>query len=115
HGRHEQGEAQDSREINKRRGGERILKRPPSQPRRPVPRGREGEKEDHDDDLQLEDASYTHVLLLLPRSRQRSRRSPAEQERVGALVDLVQERPGLLIPERRGPSAALEFAAAVLV
>jgi hypothetical protein len=39
---------------------------------------------------------------------------PTEQERVGALVDLVYERRGLFVEERRGPSAACESAAAVL-
>jgi microcystin degradation protein MlrC len=39
----------------------------------------------------------------------------AEQERVSALVNLVKVRPGLVVPERRGPSAAVEPAAAVLV
>ena len=33
---------------------------------------------------------------------------PAEQERVGALVDLVDERHGLAVEQRPGPSAALE-------
>jgi hypothetical protein len=40
---------------------------------------------------------------------------PAEQERVGALVDLVRERRGLVVEQRDGPSAALESAPAVLV
>jgi hypothetical protein len=40
---------------------------------------------------------------------------PAEQERVGALVALVDERRGLVVEERQGPSAALESTAAVLV
>jgi hypothetical protein len=40
---------------------------------------------------------------------------PAEQERVGALVDLVERRRGLVVEQRRDPSAALEAAAAVLV
>jgi predicted RNA-binding Zn ribbon-like protein len=40
---------------------------------------------------------------------------PAEQERVGALVDLVDERHGLVVEVPHGPSAALESAAAVLV
>src|SRR5216684_6792025 len=40
---------------------------------------------------------------------------PAEQERVGALVDLVEERRGLVVEQRRGPAAALESAPAVLV
>lgn len=35
--------------------------------------------------------------------------------RVGALVDLAEERRGLVVEERQGPSAALESAAAVLV
>src|SRR5215208_2261702 len=39
----------------------------------------------------------------------------AEQERVGALVDLVHERRALVVEERHGPSAALESAPAVLV
>src|SRR5439155_24522856 len=37
------------------------------------------------------------------------------QEGVGALVDLVEERRGLVVEERHGPSAALESAPAVLV
>src|SRR6266568_73826 len=37
---------------------------------------------------------------------------PAEQERVGALVDLVHDRPGFVVEV--GPSAALEYAALVL-
>src|SRR5439155_12398858 len=40
---------------------------------------------------------------------------PAEQERVGALVDLVKRRRGLVVQQRPDPSAALESAAAVLV
>src|SRR5438876_4669174 len=40
---------------------------------------------------------------------------PAEQERVGALEDPVEERIGLVDEQRRGPSAALESAPAVLV
>src|SRR5829696_3473779 len=40
---------------------------------------------------------------------------PAEQEGVGALVDLGEERLGLVVEERQGPSAALESAPAVLV
>jgi len=40
---------------------------------------------------------------------------PAEQERVGALVDLVEKRRGLVVEQRRGPSAALESAPAVLI
>src|SRR5215217_356931 len=39
----------------------------------------------------------------------------AEQERVGALEDLVEKRCGLVIEERESPSAALESAPAVLV
>src|SRR5437763_2852664 len=42
-------------------------------------------------------------------------RRPDEQERVGALEDLVEERRGLVDEQRRGPSAALETAPAVLV
>src|SRR5205807_1975316 len=38
---------------------------------------------------------------------------PAEQERVGALEDLVHDRPGFVVEV--GPSAALEYAALVLV
>ena len=38
---------------------------------------------------------------------------PAEQERVGALVDLVHDRPGFVVEV--GPSAALEYAALVLL
>jgi hypothetical protein len=44
--------------------------------------------------------------------------APAEQERVGALVDLGGERRGLIVEERPGralPSAALESAPAVLI
>ena len=37
------------------------------------------------------------------------------QERVGALVDLVQKRQGLVVEQRRDPSAALESAPAVLI
>jgi hypothetical protein len=40
---------------------------------------------------------------------------PAEQEGLGALVDLVEERRGLVVEERRSPSAALESAPAVLI
>src|ERR671918_136477 len=40
---------------------------------------------------------------------------PAEQEGVGALVDLVEERRGLVVEERQGPSAALESAPAILI
>src|SRR5919108_3565486 len=40
---------------------------------------------------------------------------PAEQERVGALEDLVHNRRGLVVEERYGPSAALESAPAVLI
>src|SRR5215216_3456800 len=40
---------------------------------------------------------------------------PAEQERVGALVDLVQKRHGLVVERMGDPSAALESAPAVLV
>src|SRR5215207_8289293 len=40
---------------------------------------------------------------------------PAEQEGVGALVDLVQERRGLVVEARQSASAALESAAAVLI
>src|SRR5207245_10130604 len=40
---------------------------------------------------------------------------PPELERVGALVDLVERRRGLVVEQRRDPSAALESAAAVLV
>src|SRR5437868_3326137 len=40
---------------------------------------------------------------------------PAEQERVGALVDLVNERHGLAVEQRPGPTASLEPTAAVLV
>jgi hypothetical protein len=40
---------------------------------------------------------------------------PAEQERIGALVDLGEERLGLVVEERQGPSAALESAPAVLI
>src|SRR2546425_5253724 len=39
----------------------------------------------------------------------------AEQEGVGALVDLVDEHRGLVVEQRRGPSAALESAPAVLI
>src|SRR5207249_8054593 len=40
---------------------------------------------------------------------------PAKQERVGALVDLVEKRIGLVVERRRDPSSALESAPAVLV
>jgi hypothetical protein len=40
---------------------------------------------------------------------------PAEQERAGALVQLVDERHGLAVEQRPGPSASLESAAAVLI
>src|SRR5438876_1731313 len=40
---------------------------------------------------------------------------PAKQERVGALVHLTEERVGLVDEKRRGPSAPLESAPAVLV
>ena len=39
---------------------------------------------------------------------------PAEQERVGALADLLDERSGLAVEQPPGPSASLEYAAAVL-
>src|SRR5215216_1250848 len=41
--------------------------------------------------------------------------SPAEQERVGALVGLGDERPGLVVARPQGPSAALEPAPSVLI
>jgi hypothetical protein len=40
---------------------------------------------------------------------------PAEQERVGTLEGLADERRGLVVEQRRGPSEALESSAAVLV
>ena len=40
---------------------------------------------------------------------------PTEQEGVGALVDLVEERLGLVVEQRQGLSAPLEPAAAVLL
>ena len=40
---------------------------------------------------------------------------PAEQERVGALVGLVDERQGLAVEHPHGPSAALESAPAVFI
>src|SRR5436189_6290699 len=40
---------------------------------------------------------------------------PAEQEGVGALVDLTEVRRGLVVEQRQGPSAALESPPAVLV
>jgi len=40
---------------------------------------------------------------------------PTEQERVGALEDLGQERSCLVVEQRPGPSAALETAPAVLI
>src|SRR5216683_1206895 len=40
---------------------------------------------------------------------------PAEQERVGALVELVERRRGLVVEQRGDPSAALKSAPAVLV
>lgn len=40
---------------------------------------------------------------------------PAEQERVGALVDPVQKRRGLVVVQRHGPSTAFEPAPTVLV
>jgi hypothetical protein len=39
---------------------------------------------------------------------------PAEQEGVGALEDLVEERRGLVVEERYGPSATLESAPAAM-
>src|SRR5215216_1611241 len=39
----------------------------------------------------------------------------AEQERVGALVDLAEKRRDLVVEQRQGPSAALEPAAGVLI
>ena len=40
---------------------------------------------------------------------------PAEQEGVGALVDLTETSRGLAVEQRRGPAAALESAPAVLI
>src|SRR5690242_13235984 len=40
---------------------------------------------------------------------------PAEQERIGAPEHVAEVRERLVIEERRGPSAALESAAAILV
>src|SRR6266542_2467220 len=40
---------------------------------------------------------------------------PAEQERVGALVGLVDERKGLVVEDPHGPSTALESLPAVLI
>src|SRR5262249_4783574 len=40
---------------------------------------------------------------------------PAEQERVGALESLADERRGLVVEQWWGPPGALEFAAAVLL
>src|SRR6202042_846675 len=40
---------------------------------------------------------------------------PAEQERVGALVGLGDQRPGLVVARPPGPSAALESVPAVLI
>ena len=48
-----------------------------------------------------------------PSSRRKLVGPPAEQERVGALVHLVDERHGLVVEQRPGPSASLESAAAV--
>src|SRR5215207_11073841 len=41
--------------------------------------------------------------------------SPAEEERVGALVGLGDERSGLVVARPQGPSAALEPAPSVLI
>src|SRR5215218_5661807 len=40
---------------------------------------------------------------------------PAEQERIGSLIDLVQKRAALVVEQRRDPAAALESAPAVLL
>ena len=52
---------------------------------------------------------------MLPRSRRRSRRSAGRTGTRRRAVDLVEEHPGLVVEQRRLPSAALESAAVVLV
>src|SRR6266536_560542 len=54
-------------------------------------------------------------LLSRPSSRRRARRSAGRAGSVGALVRLVDERHGLAVEQRPGPSAALESAALVLM
>src|SRR5262249_30298760 len=53
--------------------------------------------------------------LLAPVAGEELVGPPAEQERVGALVHLVDERHGLAVEQRPGPPASLESAAAVLI
>jgi hypothetical protein len=50
-------------------------------------------------------------LPLLPGAGKDLVGSPAEQERVGAPVDLAYEHRGLVVEVRHGPAAALESAA----
>src|SRR5919197_512297 len=67
------------------------------------------------------DATYLGFVFravqmgLSPGSGQDLVGPPAEQERVGALIDLVEVRHGLVVEGPRDPSAALGPAAAVLV
>src|SRR5207245_5206735 len=59
--------------------------------------------------------TYDGVLQIFPHAPVAGEElvgPPAEQERVGALVELVDERHGLAVEQRPGPSAALESAAA---
>ena len=60
----------------------------------------------------------TRVLQIFPRAPVAGKElvgSPAEQERVGALVGLVDERQGLVVEHPHRPAAALESASAVLI
>src|SRR4029453_9705944 len=54
-------------------------------------------------------------LLCAPVAGEELVGPPAEQERVGALVGLVDERHGLVVDNPHGPSAALEPVPAVVV
>jgi hypothetical protein len=54
-------------------------------------------------------------LLRAPVAGEELLGPPAEQERVGALVGLVDESHGLVVAHPHGPSAALESVPAVLI
>src|SRR5712692_9575749 len=61
----------------------------------------------------LPDRVVTRIWPRSPGAREDLVGPPAEQERVGTLVDLVHGRPGFVVEV--GPSAALESAAVVLL
>src|SRR6185312_14920462 len=54
-------------------------------------------------------------LLCAPVAGEELVGAPAEQERVGALVGLVDRRHGLVVARPQGPAAALESVPAVLI